>query len=119
MKAGKTQLVTLKNPADSDRKVLIKKIQRDPLSRRLLHVDFHQVSLTDKVKIAVPLVFEGEARASRRSELVVLENLNAVDVECLPTEIPENITMGDSRVDIQLRWYPHYMPQSRRQFLIV
>ena len=98
MKAGKTQLITLKNPADKDRQVLIKKIQRDPVSRKLLHVDFHQVSLKDKVKIAVPLVFEGEARASRRSDLLVLENLNSVEVECLPTEIPESITIDISEL---------------------
>jgi large subunit ribosomal protein L25 len=97
-KAGKTQLVTLQNPDDSDRQVLIKKIQRDPLSRQLLHIDFHQVSLKDKVKIAVPLIFEGEARASRRSDLLVLENINAIDVECLPAEIPENITVDISEL---------------------
>lgn len=97
-KAGKTQLVTLKNPDDQDRQVLIKKIQRDPVSRKLIHVDFHQVSLKDKVKIAVPLVFEGEARASRRSDLVVLENLTSIEVECLPTEIPEHISVDISEL---------------------
>jgi large subunit ribosomal protein L25 len=96
VKAGGTQLITLKNPSDKDRKVLIKGIHVDPLTDKLLHVDFHQVSLKDKVKVAVPLVFEGEAPASRKKDLVLLENLNSIDVECLPTEIPENIVVDIS-----------------------
>ncbi len=96
--AGGTQLITLKNPAEEDRQVLIKRAQKDPLTGELLHVDFHQVSLKDKVKVAVPLIFKGETRASRRNDLVVLENLNSIEVECLPTEIPENITIDISEL---------------------
>ncbi|MFO8101689.1 MAG: 50S ribosomal protein L25 [Dehalococcoidia bacterium] len=97
-KAGYTQLITLKNPADKDRRVLLKDLQRDILSSQLLHVDFHQVKLTDKVKVSIPIIFEGEAKASRRNDLNVLEYLNSIDVECLPTEIPENITVNISEL---------------------
>lgn len=94
--AGGTHLITLKNPSDEDRKVLVKGIQRDTITGKLLHVDFHQVSLKDKVRVSVPLVFEGEAPATRRKELVFLENLSSIEVECLPTEIPGNISVDVS-----------------------
>ena len=97
-RAGGTHLITLKNPSDKDRQVLVTGIRKDPITGKLLHVDFHQVSLKDKVKVAVPLVFEGETKASRRNDLVVLENLNSIEVECLPTEIPENITIDISEL---------------------
>ncbi len=99
LRAGGTQLVTLKNPSDNERKVLIKRAQRDPLSGRLLHVDFHQVSLKDKIKVSVPLAFEGESRATRRNDLILLENLNAIEVECLPTEIPEKLIIDISGLE--------------------
>jgi len=94
--AGGTHLITLKNPSDEDRKVLVKGIQRDTITGKLLHVDFHQVSLKDKVRVSVPLAFDGEAPATRRKELVFLENLSAIEVECLPTEIPESISVDIS-----------------------
>jgi len=95
-RAGHTQLITLQSASGGDRSVLVKDIQRDPLTGQLLHVDFHQVKLTDKVRVSIPLVFEGEAPASRRKDLLLLENANSIDVECLPTEIPERITIDIS-----------------------
>ncbi len=97
-KSGYTQLITLKRPADKDRQVLVKDLQRDILTGQLLHVDFHQVSLTEKVKVSVPIIFKGEARASRRNDLNVLDHLNSIEVECLPTEIPESVTIDISKL---------------------
>ena len=97
-RAGYTQLITLQSTSGGDRRVLVKDIQRDPLTGQLLHVDFHQVKLTDKVRVSIPLVFEGEAPASRRKDLLLLENANSIDVECLPTENPERITIDISKL---------------------
>ena len=97
--AGSTRIITLKNPAfDEDRSVLIKSTSRDPLSGKLLHVDFYQVSLKDKVKVEVPILLEGEAPAAKRKDLVVLEGISSVEVECLPTDIPENIIVDISNL---------------------
>ena len=91
-RAGKTRLVSLKSPStNASRRVLVKGIQRHPLSGELLHVDFHQVRMKDKVKVEVPIVFQGEAPASRSKDLVLWENLRSVEVECTPDEIPKNI----------------------------
>lgn len=97
--AGATHLITLKNPSDGDRSVLIKGAQRDPLTGDLLHVDFYQVRLEDKVKVTVPIVFEGDSPAAKRKDLVLLENLSSVDVECLPTDIPDKIVIDLSHLE--------------------
>lgn len=90
--AGGTRMITLKNPSfRRERRVLVKSVQRDAITRKLLHVDFYQVSMTDKIKVKLPLIFEGEAPALKRRELVVLETLSSIEVECLPGDIPENI----------------------------
>lgn len=90
--AGRTRMITMKIPSyKRDRRVLVKNVQRNSITGKLLHVDFYQVSMTDKLKVVVPIVFDGVAPASSRNDFVVLENLNSVEVECLPADIPENI----------------------------
>lgn len=98
-KARATHMITLKDPSfNDDRRVLVKGAQRDPITGKLLHVDFYQVRMKDKVKVEVPLVFQGEAPASRRKDLVLLESLRSVEVECLPNDIPESIAIDLSKL---------------------
>ncbi len=99
-KAGATHMIMIKGPSfKKSRRVLTKGVERDPLNGKLIHIDFHQVSLKDKVKVEVPLIFEGEAPASRRKDLVVLENIRSVEVECLPTDIPANIVVDVTKLE--------------------
>ncbi|NQT73310.1 MAG: 50S ribosomal protein L25 [Chloroflexi bacterium] len=90
--AGRTRMITMKIPSyKRDRRVLVKNVQRNSITGRLLHVDFYQISMTEKLKVVVPIIFDGVAPASSRNDFVVLENLTSVEVECLPADIPENI----------------------------
>lgn len=90
--AGRTRMITMKVPSyKRDRRVLVKNVQRNSITGRLLHVDFYQISMTEKLKVVVPIIFDGVAPASSRNDFVVLENLTSVEVECLPADIPENI----------------------------
>ncbi|MFA4836337.1 MAG: 50S ribosomal protein L25 [Dehalococcoidia bacterium] len=99
-KAGATQLITLKAPTfNADRQVLTQGVRRDPVTCRLLHVDFHQVSMKEMVKVEVPLVFRGDAPASRRKDLILLENIHSIDVECLPNAIPESIEIDLGKLE--------------------
>lgn len=98
-RAGGTHMITLKNPSFSeDRHVLVREVQRDAITRKLLHVDFYQVSLKDKIRVEVPLVLQADSPASRRKDLVVLELLNTLEVECLPVDIPEKIVVDTSKL---------------------
>ena len=98
-KAGATHMIALNDVSSKgERRVLIKGVQRDPITGKLLHVDFYQVRMKDKVKVEVPLVFQGESPASGRKDLVLLENLRSVEVECLPSDIPESIAVDLSKL---------------------
>lgn len=93
-KAGRTHMVELKSPASEEiRRVLVKSVHRDPVNGMLFHVDFYEVRMKDKLKVEVPLVFKGESPAAQRADLVLVENLRAVEVECLPSDIPEKIVV--------------------------
>ncbi len=105
-KAGENVLLSLRlkdrqaAKAMSDRLVLIKELQYHPVTHQILHVDFHQVSLTKKITVAVKLAFKGEAIGVKQ-EGGILEHLRwELEVECLPTEIPPEIPVDVSALAV-------------------
>lgn len=95
--AGETGLIELRVDKDT-RPVLVHHVQIDPVTSRLLHVEFHQVDLKEKVHAKVPVELAGEAPAVTQKLGVLLTVLNDIEVEALPTELPEKITVDVSKL---------------------
>ncbi len=94
---GETGLVDLK--VDGKMKpVLIHNVQYDPLSHEPLHADFYQVNLKEKVKTSVPVSFVGEPQAVTNKVGILLEQISELEVEALPTDLPENIEVNVERL---------------------
>lgn len=94
--AGETGLVDLKIGDEKVKHVLIRGLQSDPVHGMPLHIDFYEVNLKEKVTVPVPVVLEGdsaEIETVKMGEAVVIQPISEVEVEALPTEIPENITV--------------------------
>lgn len=91
--AGETGLVDLTFDAKT-KPVLIKNLQMNHATRTLLHVDFYQVNLKEKVKTTVPIVLIGEAKAVAEKIGMLLQNLSDVEIEALPDSLPENIEVN-------------------------
>jgi len=92
--AGRNALINLSikgEKADEPCVVVVKDIQHDPIAGKALHVDFHQISLTEKISVAVPVVEKGEAKGVKNEGGVLELPVREVEVECLPTDIPEAI----------------------------
>lgn len=79
-----------------EQSVLIREGQRDHLKNRFLHVDFQVVSLTEKIRAEVNIEITGTAPAVKDFGGVVVEGLNSVHVEALPTDLPERVTVDIS-----------------------
>lgn len=93
--AGETGLVDLKIGEDRTKPVLIKEVDIDPVTDGILHVGFYQVNLKEKVTVPVPIVLVGEGPESvKMGETVVLQTLNEVNVEALPTDLIEKIEVN-------------------------
>lgn len=95
--------------------VLIHHVQRDPVKDIILHVEFHQVDLKEKVHANIPLVFVGEAPAVEQKLGVVLSLLSEVEVEALPTDLPEKLDVDISHlsaVDEELKVSDIQIPSS-------
>ncbi len=97
-RAGFTHLINLQVEDGGDsgsEMVLVREVQRHPIRRDLLHVDFYRVVMTEKLRVEVPIHLVGEAPVVTQGAILV-HNLNAIEVECLPADIPESITVDVS-----------------------
>ncbi|MBI1976785.1 MAG: 50S ribosomal protein L25 [Candidatus Omnitrophica bacterium] len=79
---------------------LIKEIQQHPLSREVLHVDFREISLTEVIKVNVPIVAKGEAVGVKMDGGVLDHSLWELEVSCLPAQIPDKIEVDVSGLKI-------------------
>jgi len=70
---------------------LVREKQRDYIKNRLLHVDFLAVSLTESLRASVAVNFVGFSAAVKDFNAVLVKNLESLDVECLPADLPERI----------------------------
>jgi large subunit ribosomal protein L25 len=98
--AGQTALIDLyigNEPAPTV--VLTREVQHNAINGRLLHVDFYQVRLTEKVKTSPHLRFVGESPAVRLGLGVLLHNMTEVEVECLPTDLISAIEVDVSALE--------------------
>ncbi|HUZ88412.1 MAG TPA: 50S ribosomal protein L25 [Candidatus Acidoferrales bacterium] len=95
-RAGHTQLVDLAVAGTRPVKVLIKSVQISPRRGLPIHVDFHQVSLMEKLHTEVPLVVVGESELVKRGDAELLQLVHVIHVECLPAAIPELIEVDCS-----------------------
>jgi large subunit ribosomal protein L25 len=96
---GRNALITLKIDGDSH-PVLIKEIQRHPITRALWHVDFHRISLKKKIETRVPLHVKGEAPGVKVGGGVLEHLVRDIRVRCLPTEIPAAIDVDVSGLQL-------------------
>jgi len=83
----------------SEEIALIKDVQFDTFGRKILHVDFVRIALTEKVTTHVPVVLYGTSQGVKEGGILD-HALKEIEIECLPTEIPKNIRINISELAI-------------------
>ena len=96
--SGANTLIGLEGLEGGETRVLVKEYQLDPIHHRLLHVDFYQVAMDKALRVTVPIVLKGEARGVKQQGGIVDFVNREIEIECLPGEIPENITVDVSEL---------------------
>jgi large subunit ribosomal protein L25 len=99
-KSGMNTLITLKVPGEADARVLVKEVQLDPISHHPLHADFYRVNMDRRLKVTVPIVLKGEPRGVKVDGGVLDFLHREIEVECLPTEIPNSIEVDVSALNL-------------------
>jgi large subunit ribosomal protein L25 len=98
--AGEQAMVNLQFQDGENKLALMKEYQIDPTKRELLHADFFEVSLTEKVKVNVHVSTTGEPVGVKRDGGILQNVLREIEVECLPDKIPSHIRVDISALEI-------------------
>ncbi|MFC1970820.1 50S ribosomal protein L25/general stress protein Ctc [Chloroflexota bacterium] len=96
-RAGETRLINLKIKGEKQPKnVFVREVQRDSLGKQLLHVDFYQVKMGEKIEVDVPIVLVGEAPAMKGKGCMLTHGITSLSIECLPDKVPPQIEIDIS-----------------------
>jgi len=98
---GKTDLVSLKIGDSKDpTRVLVREVQKNPLTDEPLHVDFYQVKATERIKVDVPLVFVGESPVLKKvKNSSLIHFIDSLHIEALPDDLPHNLEVDVSGLE--------------------
>lgn len=95
--AGQTRLISLKvDYGKRPRNVVVRGVQREPISGETLHVDFYEVQMAEQLKMEIPIVLIGKAPALRSKGTTLVQELNTLAIECLPSNIPNSVEVDIS-----------------------
>jgi len=97
--AGRNEIIYLRLDGEEPRPTFARQIQRDPVTDAILHVDFYQISLKEKVRMEVPVALVGTAPAEQTYGGTLLHSLDRITVEGLPTDIPSLIEVDVSGLE--------------------
>lgn len=83
-------------------KAVLRDIQRHPYKKRVLHLDFQRINETETLRIRVPLNFLNQAGspAGKTGGCVILHELNDIEIECLPKDLPEHIDVDLAKLSV-------------------
>jgi large subunit ribosomal protein L25 len=98
-RAGGNKILALKVGEGRARNVLIHDVQHGSLRGELKHVDFYIVRMDEELKAEIPLHFVGESTAVYQGEGTLVKNIESVEVECLPGDLPESLEVDISGLD--------------------
>lgn len=96
--SGVNTLIGLTGLGEGETRVMVKEYQLDPIHHRLLHADFHQIAMDRTLQVTVPIVLKGEARGVKQQGGIVDFVQREIEIECLPGDIPEHITIDVSEL---------------------
>lgn len=96
---GENLIISLTVGDDQSRTVLLKDVQHDPVSGHPLHADFLEISMTEKMRVSIPIELVGEPAGVVEGG-VLEQPLRELEVECLPTDLVDSIEVDVSGLQI-------------------
>jgi len=83
-----------------EKPVLLKRVEQDPVSGQIVHLEFHAIVLTEQIRVKVPLVLNGTPVGVKQDNGVLEHFLREIEVACLPTSIPKELAHDVSQMKI-------------------
>ncbi len=102
-KHGYSSLIELEVEGETS-PAIIKEVQNHPVKGTFLHVDFQLLNMDEKIKLTLPITIVGRENAES-AETILIQQLNEIDIECLPGNIPQSIVADVSNVDLNTPFF--------------
>jgi large subunit ribosomal protein L25 len=94
-KAGVNSLIELNTEGDKEKRlVLVHELQKDPVSDKVIHIDFFETSAKEEVEVKIPLIFEGISLAVKDLGGTLVKNITELEVKALPQNLPHEIKVS-------------------------
>ncbi|MFZ5518253.1 MAG: 50S ribosomal protein L25 [Candidatus Zhuqueibacterota bacterium] len=97
---SESSLIDIQIEKKKKRKAIIREVQTDPVKQNLVHVDVMGVNLKEKVTLAVPIRFVGEAVGVKTHGGILHQLMREIEVSCLPLDLPEHIEIDVSALNV-------------------
>jgi large subunit ribosomal protein L25 len=94
-KVSPSTILTIKLEGQ-EHSTLVREIQQDYIKGEIIHIDFQAISLKEKLRTNVPINLVGEAPVLKTFDALIVSGIEEVEVECLPQDLPEEITVDIS-----------------------
>lgn len=85
---------------DGEKQAILQDYQVDPVTGKLLHVDFMEVSATEKIRVTVPVVLIGEPIGVKQDKGVLQHGISEIEIEAIPEKIPGHIEVDVSELEV-------------------
>ena len=115
--ASKQLLVTL-DMNGTEVPALMRELQNDVLAGTPIHVDFSEVSLTEKVRVTVPVILVGEPTGVKLGGGVLEQVLRTIDVDCLPEDIAEKFEIDVSKLGLDQTLFVRDLQLGEKQTVV-
>ena len=102
-KHGYSTLIDLEVDGETS-PAIIKEVQNHPVKGNFLHVDFQLLNMDEKIKLTLPISIVGRENVES-AETILIQQLNEIDIECLPGSIPQSIVADVSNVDLNTPFF--------------
>ncbi len=111
--SGANTLISLRVDGAESR-VMVKEYQLDPITHQLLHADFYQLAMDKAITVTVPVVLRGESRGVKLQGGLLDFVTREIQVLCLPTDIPEHITIDVTELTLNQSIRVRELPQDAK-----
>ena len=98
--ATENSIFLLRMPGVDDHHTMIRELQVDPIDRRILHIDFQRIDLTEKVTVKVEVEIVGLAEGVKNEGGILDFVTREIEIECLPTQIPDKLSLDVSALHV-------------------
>ncbi len=100
MKAAHTSSILNLNVDGKENRVILRDLQRDPVTNKVVHMDFHAISMTKPINVALPISFVGTPVGVKTDGGIMQATMRELEISCLPTNIPEVFEVDVSELGI-------------------